>query len=136
MKVNPDPLNFFECLRQGKIPAVLVVNGAYSGQLASDVFAVMIDLPQFRPWFDTMDIVEVRAVYDGEEVPVVATRECLSRSEVMNLADSPKLVPSLFHSMCYSMTNKILPYEEVFAIVLDALHTLNYKHYKTLGTEH
>ncbi|HHS7556484.1 TPA: hypothetical protein ACTPQ1_004784 [Salmonella enterica] len=130
-------LDFFECLREGKLPAMLKVNGGdYSGIIASDIIPTMLNIPQFGPWFDKMDIFECTAIYCGEAVPTITTSESLSRSEVTALRDSPKLIPSLFQSMCHAMLHQTLPYEEVFAIVVDALHTMNYVHYKTLGTLH
>lgn len=137
MKQTKPVFDFFACLKEGRIPATLrVIDNDYSGIIANDLMPVLVDIPQFRPWLEKMDIFEGTAVYCGAGVPTIATNESLSRTEVMALASTPKLVPSLFQSMCHAMLHQTLPYEEVFAILVDALHTLNYVHYKTLGTLH
>lgn len=138
MKVNQytQPLDLFATLRSGKLPASLRPTCDYSRLLAAELFPLLANIPQFQPWFDSMDVINTVAVYSGDAVPVINTREPLSRGEVNALMTAPLLVPSFMESLCVSLMNKTLPYEEVFAIVLDAMYTLNFKHYKTLGTTH
>ncbi|EJN4219813.1 hypothetical protein NP764_003967 [Salmonella enterica] len=128
--------DLFKALEENKLPTTLRPQCSYSRILACEVFPVLMQLPQFQPWLDSLDVVDVVAIYTGSDAPTINTSECLSRSESSALNEMPQLMPSLFESMCAAVMQKRLPYEEVFAIVLDSIHAMNYKHYKTLGTLH
>lgn len=119
--------DIYSALHEGIMPGDFQINGRYDQLLHDDVFGFLMHFPLFQEWRDTLTITpELSSVRTDQSVPVIETGYNLSTAEVRRFREDGQVILGFMRSMGNCLTNRALPYEEAFALIMDALFTSNH----------
>ncbi|QVW28520.1 hypothetical protein pEaSNUABM8_00023 [Erwinia phage pEa_SNUABM_8] len=116
--------DIFNAFQDGVMPGSFQPNNRYDELLHDDVLGFVFHHPIFQEWRDTLKLEENTSVIRiANECPVIETGYNLSTQEVRRFRRDGKVILSFMRSMAQSLTDRALPYEEVFAVIMDAIFT-------------
>ncbi|ANZ48310.1 hypothetical protein BIZ78_gp265 [Erwinia phage vB_EamM_Caitlin] len=116
--------DIFKEFKNGVMPGDFRFNSRYDELLHDEVFGFVFHHPFFREWKASLVLDEsVSAIRLGDTCPVIHTGYNLSIQEVRRFRNDGKVISGFMRSMANSLNHKALPYDEVFALIMDALFT-------------
>lgn len=119
--------DIYAALTDGVMPGEFQINSRYDQLLHDDVFGFIMHFPTFQEWRETLTITpEVSGVRVNQSVPVIETGYNLSTAEVRRFRQDGEVILGFMRSMGNCLTGRALPYEEAFALIMDALFTANH----------
>lgn len=127
-------LDFYKALKRGELPSQCISRCSYDQHLFDGLFPLLVSHPAFDKWFASLETVEGTGYRYDTEVPVIETNLNITRSEVACVTNH--FINSFMIEAANSLVNKQPSYNEVFAVLLDAVYTFQLKHYTTLATIH
>lgn len=118
--------DFIEALLEGDLLEGFVPKNRYDELFHETVIGFISYNPLFTEWRDTVTPVKGIAYRKGDEVPIVPTGYNLSIHEVAGMKHDPNIMFRFMLSMSHALKDKRLPYEEIFACIMDAIYTSDY----------
>ena len=119
--------DIYSALQEGIMPGTFQINSRYDELLESDVLSFITHFSAFQEWRSTLKVEpETASLRINQGVPVIETGYNLSTSEVRRFRHDGKVMMNFMQSMANCLTNRALPNEEAFAVIMDALFTSNH----------
>ncbi|QVW55664.1 hypothetical protein pEaSNUABM9_00068 [Erwinia phage pEa_SNUABM_9] len=116
--------DIFKAFHDGVMPGNFQPNNRYDELLHDEVLGFVFHHPLFQEWRDTLNLDEdMSVVRIASACPVVETGYNLSTQEVRRFRQDGKVILGFMRSMAQSLTDRALPYEEVFAVIMDGIFT-------------
>lgn len=116
--------DIFKELHDGVMPGDFRFNCRYDELLHDEVFGFVFHHPLFQQWKATLTLEEsASTVRIGDRCPTIHTGYNLSIQEVRRFRHDGNVLLGFMRSMANSLTHRALPYEEVFALIMDGIFT-------------
>lgn len=128
--------DIYKTLMEGIQPDTFLPRNRYDHHLLETVFPMIFSLPPFRQFAQSLKPVETPTHRVGADVPVMSTATPLSVKEVKAFRNDVEIFYKFMDSMGRALVEKSIPYEEIFACILDAVATSNYILSSEMATLH
>lgn len=119
--------DIFKAFHEGIMPASFQPNNRYDELLHDEVLGFLFHHPLFQEWRDTLKFdADSSVIRIASECPVIETGYNLSTQEVRRFRQDGQVILGFMRSMARSLTDRALPYEEVFAAIMDGIFTAHH----------
>lgn len=116
--------DLFDVLEKNILPSHFLPSNRYDEVLLETGLGYVMNDPMFIDWRHTLKLQgEMQCVRSGEDTPVIETGYNLSIDEVRALRLNHQVLLTFMRSMARALCDRALPYDEVFACILDAVYT-------------
>lgn len=115
------PIEMTRALTEGILPETFIPNCRYDEKLLDTLFPIIVSHPLFREFSSKLTYQDGTAFRKGDDVPVITTTYNISREEAAAMAHDPDVFFRFMKSMAEALDKRALPFEEIFAVLLDAI---------------
>jgi len=130
------PIEIIRALTEGYLPDTFIPKGRYDDLLLDTVFPIVMNMPMFREFSSNLTYQEGTAFRKGDDVPVITTSYNISRDEANAMMRDPDVFFRFLTSMAEALEKRALPFEEIFAVLLDAISASDYAMFHNMGSLH
>ncbi|QVW56158.1 hypothetical protein pEaSNUABM6_00022 [Erwinia phage pEa_SNUABM_6] len=130
------PIEMIRALTDGYLPETFIPKGRYDEMLLDTVFPIILNMPMFREFASNLTYQEGTAFRKGDDVPVITTTYNISRDEANAMMRDPDVFFRFLTSMAEALEKRALPFEEIFAVLLDAISASDYAMFHNMGSLH
>lgn len=130
------PIEIIRALTEGYLPDTFIPKGRYDDLLLYTVFPIIMNMPMFREFSSKLTYQEGTAFRKGDDVPVITTSYNISRDEANAMMRDPDVFFRFLTSMAEALEKRALPFEEIFAVLLDAISASDYAMFHNMGSLH
>lgn len=119
--------DIYRALEKNILPANFVPNDRYDELLLNDVFGFIFNDHLFQEWCHALvPKPGMECIRSERGVPTICTGYNLSVAEVRAAKGDARVIESFMKSMARCLVDRGLPYEEVFACILDGIYTIQH----------
>ncbi|QOC54472.1 hypothetical protein pSALSNUABM04_012 [Salmonella phage pSal-SNUABM-04] len=130
------PIEMTRALTDGILPETFIPKGRYDEMLLETVLPIIISHPLFGEFSSKLTPQEGSAFRKGDDVPVITTTYNISRQEAKAMARDPDVFFRFMKSMAEALDKRALPFEEIFAVLLDAICASDFAMFHNTGSLH
>lgn len=119
--------DIYRTLEKNILPSNFVLNDRYDELLLNDVLGFIFSDHLFQEWRrGLVPNTSVECIRSERGVPTICTGYNLSIAEVRAAKGDARVIEGFMRSMARCLVDRGLPYEEVFACILDGIYTIQH----------
>ncbi|QVW55888.1 hypothetical protein pEaSNUABM10_00025 [Erwinia phage pEa_SNUABM_10] len=130
------PIEMTRALTDGYLPETFIPKGRYDEMLLETIFPIITSHPLFREFSSKLAYQDGTAFRKGEDVPVITTTYNISREEAAAMEHDPDVFFRFMKSMAEALEKRALPFEEIFAVLLDAICASDFAMFHNMSSLH